>query len=168
MNEHDHDTATPHEAAEYPRIEVTVDVVALTPLEDALHVLLIRRGQEPYRGAWALPGGFLEVDEDLAPAAARELHEETGIALHPGELVQVGAYADPHRDPRGRVVSIAHLAELDRHVDPEAGDDADHAEWVPLSKVLDTDEALAFDHARILRDAVALSRWASTPAAPEG
>lgn len=149
-----------HQQSEYPRIEVTVDVVALAEIEAQLHVLLIRRGREPFEGRWALPGGFLEVDEDAAPAAARELHEETGIALHPTELRQVGAYADPRRDPRGRTISIAHLAELEQEVDPEAGDDAEHAEWVPLTKALAHDEELAFDHAEILRDAVEASRWA--------
>ena len=148
------------EQSHYPRIEVTVDVVALVEIEAQLHVLLVRRGRDPFEGCWALPGGFLEVDEDVAPAAARELHEETGIALHPDELRQVGAYGAPRRDPRGRTISIAHLAELEQEVDPEAGDDAAHAEWVPLTKAVAHEGELAFDHASILRDAVGASRWA--------
>ncbi|SDR82974.1 ADP-ribose pyrophosphatase YjhB, NUDIX family [Nocardioides scoriae] len=149
----------------YPRIEVSVDVVALTGLEGVLHVLLVRRARAPYAGRWALPGGFLEVDEDLAPAAARELHVETGIALHPDELVQIGTYGAPHRDPRRRIVSVAHLAELDRDVDPQPGPDAEHAAWVAVRDVLGPEaEELAFDHAVILRDGVSSSRWAGAAA----
>ena len=144
---------------DYPRIDVTVDVVALTELDDQPHLLLVRRGRAPYAGRWALPGGYLEVDEDLAPAAARELHEETGIALHPRELRQLGTYGRPRRDPRGRTVSVAFLAELDQVAEPEGGDDAAHAEWLPLVRVLD-DVELAFDHAEIVRDGLAVSRWA--------
>lgn len=143
----------------YPRIEVSVDVVALTAVEQVPHVLLVRRGRPPFEGRWALPGGFLEVDEDLAPAAARELHVETGIALHPDELRQVGTYGDPHRDPRRRVVSIAHLAEV-AGLRPEAGDGAVPAAWVPVADMMRGDaEPMAFDHAEILRDGVLSSRW---------
>ncbi|ROR90357.1 NUDIX domain-containing protein [Nocardioides aurantiacus] len=157
--------------ATYPRIEVSVDVVALTAVEQVPHVLLVRRGRPPFEGRWALPGGFLEVDEDLAPAAARELHVETGIALHPDELRQVGTYGDPHRDPRRRIVSIAHLAEVATFVHPEPGDGAVHAAWVPVAEMLgDEAEPMAFDHAEILRDGVLTSRWshlARETASPE-
>ena len=147
--------------SEYPRIDVTVDVVALTSVDDDLHVLVVRRGNPPFEGQWALPGGYLEVDEDLAPAAARELHEETGIALHPDELRQLAAYGAPDRDPRNRTISVAHLAELDRVEDPHGGSDADDARWVAVKELMEG-EALAFDHASILRDAVAASRWGTT------
>jgi 8-oxo-dGTP diphosphatase len=146
--------------AKHPRIDITVDVVALTEVEGALHVLVVRRGNPPFEGQWALPGGYLEFDEDLAPAAARELHEETGIALHPDELRPLAAYGAPGRDPRNRTVSVAFLAELDHEIDAEGGSDADEARWWVLSDLLFEDE-LAFDHATILRDGVAASRWAS-------
>jgi 8-oxo-dGTP diphosphatase len=142
---------------DYPRIDVTVDVVVLTHVEGRLHVLVVRRGNPPFEGRWALPGGYLEVDEDLAPAAARELHEETGIAIHPDELIQLAAYGAPDRDPRNRTISVAHLAQLDRMEAPRGGSDADDARWVAVSEL--ESEALAFDHATILRDAVAASRW---------
>ena len=146
--------------SEHPRIDVTVDVVALAVVDDELRVLVVRRGNPPFEGQWALPGGYLEVDEDLAPGAARELHEETGIALHPTELTQLAAYGEPGRDPRNRTISVAHLAELDHEVEPEGGSDADDARWVAVSELLEGEE-LAFDHALILRDGVAASRWAT-------
>ena len=146
--------------ATYPRIEVSVDVVALTMVDQVLHALLVKRGREPFAGRWALPGAWLEVDEDLAPSAARELHHETGIALHPDELRQIGTYGDLHRDPRRRVVSVAHLAEVEHHVDPEVGAGAIDAAWIPVADVLRQDaDPMAFDHARHLRDGVAVSRW---------
>jgi 8-oxo-dGTP diphosphatase len=144
---------------EYPRIDVTVDVVALTEAGDGLHVLVVRRGGPPFEGRWALPGGYLEVDEDLAPAAARELHEETGVELGPGELRQLAAYGAPGRDPRNRTVSVAFLAELDEDAETEGGSDAADARWRPVAELLE--ERLAFDHDTILRDAVTASRWGS-------
>jgi 8-oxo-dGTP diphosphatase len=139
---------------DYPRIDVTVDVVALTQVEGRLHVLVVRRGNPPFEGRWALPGGYLEVDEDLAPAAARELHEETGIDVDPSDLRQLGAYGAPGRDPRGRTISVAHLVELDGAPEPKGGSDADEARWVLLDDLLASDD-LAFDHDTILRDALA-------------
>ena len=112
---------------DYPRIDVTVDVVALSHVDGRLHVLVVRRGNPPFEGQWALPGGYLEVDEDLAPAAARELREETGIVLHPYELMQLAAYGAPDRDPRNRTISVAHLAQLGHAPEPAGGSDADDA-----------------------------------------
>lgn len=145
--------------SEHPRIDVTVDVVALTEVDGALHVLVVRRGSPPFEGQWALPGGYLEVDEGVAPAAARELSEETGIELDPDELRQLGAYGAPDRDPRNRTISVAHLAELDERAEVHGGSDAAEAAWRPVAELLEED-ALAFDHATILRDGVAASRWA--------
>jgi 8-oxo-dGTP diphosphatase len=142
---------------DYPRIDVTVDVVALTEVEGEPHVLVVRRGNPPFEGKWALPGGYLDVDEHLAVGAARELREETGLAVAHAELRQLGAYGDPERDPRNRTVSIAFLLERDRPVDVEGGDDAASAEWRAVAELLDEDD-LAFDHATILRDAVAIVR----------
>jgi 8-oxo-dGTP diphosphatase len=147
-----------------PRIDVMVDVVALALVDGVLRVLLVRRGTPPFQGRWALPGGYLEVDEDLAPAAARELGEETGVVLEPGSLRQLGAYGDPGRDPRGRAVSVAFLAELNEEAAAQGGSDADEARWQPVSPLVgdgDGQDSLAFDHALILRDGVAASRWAS-------
>lgn len=149
-----------------PRIDVMVDVVALAMVDGALHVLLVRRGTPPFQGRWALPGGYLEIDEDLAPAAARELGEETGVVLRPDDLRQLGAYGEPGRDPRGRAVSVAFLAELDQDTAARGGSDADEARWQPVSRLVGDgsgEDSLAFDHAQILRDGVAASRWASVP-----
>src|SRR6185437_462743 len=91
-------------------LSVTVDLVILTIREQTLRVLLVRRGIPPYQGRWALPGGFLEEGEDLDRAAVRELAEETGLAMVDVHLEQLRTYGTPGRDPRGRVVTVAHLA----------------------------------------------------------
>jgi 8-oxo-dGTP diphosphatase len=138
---------------DYPRIDVTVDVVALAPVDGEPHVLVVRRGNPPFQDQWALPGGFLEVDEDFAPGAARELAEETGVELDPDRLTQLGAYGAPDRDPRGRTISIAHVVRLDRAEQPQGGSDASDARWRPVAELLDGE--LAFDHDAIIRDALA-------------
>ena len=145
---------------DYPRIDVTVDVVALTEVDGTPRALVVRRGNPPFEGEWALPGGYLEVDEDLAQGAARELHEETGVAVPPERLRQLGAYGAPDRDPRNRTISVAFLAELDRAVDAAGGSDAADAAWKPLAELVASE--LAFDHETILRDGVAASRWATS------
>ena len=139
--------------SEHPPIDVTVDVVAFTQVDGELHLLVVRRGNPPFEGQLALPGGYLEVDEDLAPAAARELHEETGIELRAEELLQLGAYGEPDRDPRNRTISVAFLATLDRAIAAEGGSDAADAKWAPVESLLAGGD-LAFDHASIVRDAV--------------
>ncbi|MFW6119100.1 MAG: NUDIX domain-containing protein [Planctomycetota bacterium] len=133
--------------AEAPRkMYVTTDAVAfsLDP-GDGLRVLLIRRGHDPYKGLWALPGGFVDEDEDIPHACARELAEETG--LEPAAMAQVGAWGKPGRDPRGRNVSVAYVVAVrpDR-TKASPGDDAAHAAWHPA----DDPPELAFDHADIL------------------
>ncbi|MGK4584552.1 NUDIX hydrolase [Kitasatospora sp. HPMI-4] len=124
--------------AAYPPVAVTVDVVALTLCQGRLHVLLVRRGEPPYQGCWALPGGFLRSGaESLEQAAVRELAEETGLRLgsDPGSnlgrihLEQLGTYGDPGRDPRMHVVSVAYLAFAPDLPAPEAGTDAAAAAW---------------------------------------
>src|SRR5262244_60199 len=117
----------------YPPVAVTVDVAVLTLHERRLHVLLIERGREPWLGAWALPGGFVRPDETLEEAAARELREETGIDAS-AHLEQIGAYGDPGRDPRMRVVTVAYLAVLPRIGALQAGSDAARAELVPVEE----------------------------------
>ena len=142
--------------AEYPRFAVTVDLVVLTVRDDELRVLLIRRGGEPFRGRWALPGGFVDADEDLPAAAERELAEETGLTRTAGHLEQLASYGTPGRDPRGRVVTVAYLALLPDAPAAVAGTDADAARWWPWSEV--RPNRLAFDHHRILADGVERAR----------
>src|ERR1700733_9905090 len=116
-------------------LNLAVDIAVLTVREDLLHVLVIERGNAPYRGQPALPGGFLRAGEDLREAAERELTEETGLdgaALH---LEQLAAYGAPDRDPRGRVVSVAYLAIAPDLPIPVAGSDARAAAWAPLAEV---------------------------------
>jgi 8-oxo-dGTP diphosphatase len=130
---------------DFPRPAVTADIVIVS-LEPEPRVLLIRRGDDPFKGAWALPGGFVDPDETLAEAAHRELHEETGVAgVH---LEQLGAFGDPGRDPRGWTVTIAFLARVDSSaIMPKAGDDAAAVKWHLLEK---PPKKLAFDHGKIL------------------
>ena len=136
---------------EYPRPALTVDVVALAGVGDAMSVLLVRRGQEPFRGRWALPGGFVDEYEPLEDAARRELSEETGLTADT-PLRQVGTFGDPGRDPRGWTVSVALLLELPGEAPAVAGaDDADEAAWHRLDAL----PPLAFDHDRIVAAALA-------------
>ena len=112
-------------------------------------VLLIQRKNEPCRGQWAFPGGFMNIDETAEAAAVRELQEETGITLSETDIFQVGAYTAVDRDPRERVITIAYLAEIDAPVPVKGSDDAARAQWFPLDAL----PPLAFDHAEILLDA---------------
>ncbi|MCV2459540.1 NUDIX hydrolase [Streptomyces sp. ICN988] len=129
---------------------VTVDLAVLTLRAGALHVLLVERGQEPYAGRWALPGGFLLPQESAETAARRELAEETGLADVTGlHLEQLRTYSEPDRDPRMRVVSVAFAALLPDPPEPHGGGDAAEARWV----LYDEARGLAFDHDRILADA---------------
>ena len=133
----------------YPRPALTADCVVITKGEMP-EVLLIQRGDEPYKGQWAFPGGFMEMDETMEECAIRELKEETGLEL--SELHQIGVYSKVDRDPRGRTVTVAYLAVVDSTIAVEGQDDAAKAEWWPLT----TPPPLAFDHEDILKDAKAL------------
>lgn len=154
----------------YPRPAVTCDSVVFTMGADDLSVLLIRRKDEPFAGAWALPGGFVNQNESLERAARRELAEETGITGL--KLRQLGAFGDPGRDPRGHTITVAFVAFAVATPTPAAGDDAADAEWLPLRTLMLSERApkasaaprrkraaaetgvrLAFDHAKILRAA---------------
>jgi 8-oxo-dGTP diphosphatase len=138
---------------------LTVDLVILTLRQARLHVLLIDRGVDPYRGMAALPGGFLrDAAEDITAAACRELAEEAGLDANTLHLEQYGVYGDPGRDPRGRVVSVAYLAIDPGLPEPVAGTDATGARWVPVDDVLSSTVPLAFDHERIAADGVERAR----------
>ncbi|MFJ4471507.1 NUDIX hydrolase [Streptomyces sp. NPDC089424] len=134
----------------YEPFAVTVDLAVLTIRTGALHVLLVERGQEPYAGRWALPGGFVLPHESAETAARRELAEETGLSDVSGlRLEQLRTYSEPDRDPRMRVVSVAFTALLPDLPEPLGGGDAAQARWMPY----DAARPLAFDHDRILADA---------------
>ena len=133
-------------AYRWPRASVTADAVLFAEREGLTYVLLIQRGNEPYKGCWAFPGGFLEMDETVARCAERELEEETSIVLTGMQLV--GIYSDVERDPRGRVITAAYAA-MTTMPEATAADDAAAAQWWPLNDL----PPLAFDHDKILADA---------------
>ena len=149
-----YDYFMPETHAAPERFPVTVDVVALTVRDGELHVLLITRLLEPFRGKLALPGGFVLAGEDLLEAAGRELAEETGVEHLPGHLEQLGSYGPKGRDPRGDVLTVAHLLLAPDFPVLSAGSDAEQAAWYPVRDVLEGKLELAFDHARILDDAL--------------
>ncbi|MBL1089244.1 MULTISPECIES: NUDIX hydrolase [Streptomyces] len=128
-----------YDPRDFPAIAVTVDIVALTLRGGALHVLLVERGGRPYRGAWALPGGFVRAgQESLDAAAARELAEETGLDaahLERVHLEQLGSYGEPARDPRMPVVTVAYLAFAPDLPEARGGGDATAAAWIPVSRL---------------------------------
>src|SRR5918995_229788 len=152
------DTGVPedYDPSRFPAFAVTVDVVVLTMSEGVLQLLLVCRGEAPFEGMWAIPGGFKRPTETLDEAAKRELAEETGVVDRDNArlLTQFGAYGDPGRDPRMNVVTIAYLAVLRDVGALVAGSDAADAALIPVSDVLNGTVELAFDHLRILRDAV--------------
>ena len=134
----------------FPRPSVTVDAVVFRMDDDALKVLLIQRGHPPHQGAWAFPGGFIEMDEDLKDAATRELREETGLKVR--HLEQLHTYGAVDRDPRGRVITVAYLALVKpNHNRIKADDDARSAAWFNVDDV----PKLAFDHPQVLAMALA-------------
>ena len=131
----------------YPRPAVTADCVVMT--KDATpKVLLIERGADPFKGCWAFPGGFMNMDETTEQCAIRELEEETGLRV--SEVHQIGVYSKVDRDPRGRTVTVAYLAIVDEPNAVSGRDDATKAVWWPI----DTLPPLAFDHEDIMQDAI--------------
>lgn len=135
-------------------IKVTVDIVVLSLQHKALHVLLIQRKNDPFKGHWAIPGGFVEDEEPLEKAASRELEEETGIKV--GELYQFHTFGKPGRDPRGRMISVAYLTLIDHQAfDPKANTDAREVQWFPVDAL----PKLAFDHDVIIKKALTEIQW---------
>ncbi len=133
---------------EHPHPAVTVDIAVFRESSRQLEILLIERASEPFRGQWALPGGFVDLDEDLESAARRELAEETGLTGL--ALEQIGAFGNPGRDPRERVISVAFATLAGAGaMSAQAGSDAQSARWF----VVDALPALAFDHAEIIATA---------------
>ncbi|HUZ43273.1 MAG TPA: NUDIX hydrolase [Acidimicrobiales bacterium] len=159
----------------YPKAANTADVALFTDAPDGPALLLVRRGGHPFRGRWALPGGFLDVGEgdsgqgeDLETCARRELAEETGIRVEPGRLEQLGTYGDPGRDPRGRTISTVYVGHGSGWDEPAAADDAAEARWVAVAELEGPGgPELAFDHGGIVTDAIGWARrrglidWAS-------
>lgn len=131
---------------EYPRPMLTADCMVVNPRGE---VLLIRRGNEPYQGCWALPGGFMNMDETLEHCAVRELHEETGLVVSEEQLRPIGVFSRVDRDPRGRTVTAAYRIDLPACAEAHGGDDAAEARWFPLNNL----PPLAFDHAEIIATA---------------
>jgi 8-oxo-dGTP diphosphatase len=134
----------------YPRPAVTADCVVITK-EEQPKVLLIQRGADPYKGCWAFPGGFMNMDETIEECAKRELEEETG--LRAASVEQFHTFTSVNRDPRERVITVAHLA-LVRLSEVQGGDDAERASWFALNEI----PSLAFDHDYILRMAISRLR----------
>jgi 8-oxo-dGTP diphosphatase len=148
-----------YDPGEFPPFAVTVDLAVFTIRAGLLAVLLVQRRDHPYRGFWALPGGFVRENESAGDAALRELAEETGVTTFTGHLEQLRTYSDPGRDPRMRVVSVAHVALAPGLPDPRPGGDAIAARWWPAEDLGLEDGApdappLGFDHAQIVADAL--------------
>lgn len=135
---------------EYPRPSVTVDCVLLRIFEGTLQGLFIKRKKDPFKGQWAFPGGFMEIDETPEQAVIRELQEETGMRIE--KIMQIGAFGAVNRDPRGRTISVAFLAFSIDDQKAKAASDAAAVEWINLNEPID----LAFDHRNILDAAIKL------------
>src|SRR5690554_3644025 len=124
----------------YPRPALTVDALVYVKEKDSFSVLLIQRGIEPFKGKWALPGGFVNIDELLETACRRELEEETG--LHIEKITQFKTFDAINRDPRHRTISVVFSAQLPEKAEVKGNDDAANARWFPVSSLPE----MAFDH----------------------
>ena len=131
---------------QYPRAAITTDAIVFVKEIEGTFVLLIERGQEPFKNKWALPGGFINMNELLEKACKRELLEETGLVVE--KMIQFKTYDAVDRDPRHRTISVIFYTELDKTQKVLGGDDADRADWFPVSELPD----LAFDHEQILTE----------------
>lgn len=141
-----------HYTYDYPRPMLTADCMVVN---DRKEILLVRRGNDPFKDCWALPGGFMEMDETIEHCAVRELEEETGIVVSEQDIRLIGIYSAPGRDPRGRTVTAAYGVKCGKRKaeSAQAGDDAAELCWWPLNAL----PPLAFDHAEIVADYSALS-----------
>lgn len=138
----------------YEKPSVTIDIVVFTIHDNELKVLLIKRALDPFRGKWAIPGGFVKIEETLEDAAKRELTEETGVKNE--YLEQLYTFGAINRDPRGRVITVAYIALVNSEkIKLRASTDAEDAEWFPVNKI----PPLAFDHKKILTYALKRLRW---------
>ena len=147
-----------YQPVDFPPFAVTVDLVVLTVRADQLCALVVQRGEAPYRGRWALAGGFVRPDENIDDAAERELAEETALSAGTVHLEQLASYGDPGRDPRMRVVTVAYLALAPDLPAPTAGSDTVDARWEPVDNLLVKPGRLAFDHHKILTDGLERAR----------
>src|SRR5689334_1355278 len=145
-----------YDPSAFPPFAVTVDMVLLTVTEGQLSVLLVERDTHPFRGCRALPGGFVQPDEDLDAAAVRRLEQETGVRRDTAHVEQLGAFGDPGRDPRMRVVSVAYLVFAPDLPAPHPGAGTKSVSWVPVEAV--DPDLLAFDHATVLAAGVERAR----------
>lgn len=133
----------------WPRPMVTADAAVFAFFDGRPHLLLIRRKRDPYKGRWALPGGFVEIEEDLPAAVARELQEETGLTGVP--LEQLRTFGRPDRDPRGRTITVAYIGIVENGCDRvQAADDAEEVQWCDIDSL----PPMAFDHDEIARCAI--------------
>lgn len=134
----------------YPHPAITADCIVFAKTDKGIEILLIQRKNEPCKGCWAFPGGFMNIDETADDAARRELAEETGLTVT--DVHQIGAFTQVDRDPRERVVTIAYYTMIDSVREVKGGDDAAVAQWFPLDAL----PTLAFDHSDILQKAISL------------
>lgn len=149
--------STPMYSYPYPRPAVTADSVVFgTDEEGECHILLIERGNDPFKGQWALPGGFMDMDETLEECARRELMEETGIKVQ--HMDEVGSFSTVDRDPRGRTITVAFMTEIPI-TEAHGGDDAKQARWFSIDAL----PPLAFDHATIIQAAILKQRSCLKP-----
>lgn len=145
---------------DYDRPSVTADILVFSMIDKKLHILLIKRKGHPYKDYWAIPGGFVGINESVEDAAYRELKEETNIDN--AYLEQLYTFGNPNRDPRMRVISVAYIALVSASKMKEsAGDDASEVCWFPVNDLLEqleTEDILAFDHEEILHTAISRLR----------
>ena len=137
---------------EHPRPALTVDALVFREIDSVPHVLLIQRKHDPFAGKWAIPGGFMDIDETLESAVARELQEETGLQATSAE--QLHTFSAVDRDPRGRTIAVAFIVTVDPDEEPIAADDAQDSGWFAVDDL----PRLAFDHDEIIKMALTRSR----------